>query len=354
MRLRSGAPSHGDGAIHLATRGERLRIERAQFDTETTTLRGDLFDLARAALADAAQSAAATRELDTGHRASAPAVTHDGVGLPAGGCEISFESEIPLRSGLAGSTALLVALMQALACWRGAVLAPFELAERARRVEAERMKITCGFGDQYMTVFGGFRHLDFRGKAFATPDRPGPLASVESIPLDPSTLPFVLAGTGVRHSSSAVHTPIRARWLAGERAVVDGQARIAELAALGRRALLDGAFDRFGALMNENHAVTRALGGSGESNERLISAALAAGALGAKLAGAGDGGTVVALARVGEPSRVEAALREAGAAALFRLNDVPGVLVEPETANPFDASRSSDAFESTHGRGDPA
>ena len=77
--------------------------------------------------------------------------------------------------------------------------------------------------------------------------------------------------------------------------------------------------------MNENHAIQRDLGGSGESNEALIRAALEAGALGAKLAGAGDGGTIVALAAPSEIEPLEAALEAAGAARLVRPSLEPGV-----------------------------
>jgi mevalonate kinase len=80
--------------------------------------------------------------------------------------------------------------------------------------------------------------------------------------------------------------------------------------------------------MNENHSIQRDLGGSGESNERLIAAALKAGALGAKLAGAGDGGTIIALWPRPDTAPLEQALHEAGASAVYRLEVVPGVTVE--------------------------
>jgi mevalonate kinase len=80
--------------------------------------------------------------------------------------------------------------------------------------------------------------------------------------------------------------------------------------------------------MNENHAIQRDLGGSGESNERLIAAAVAAGALGAKLAGAGDGGTIIALWPDEDATPLEAALREAGATAIYRPEITPGATIE--------------------------
>ena len=78
--------------------------------------------------------------------------------------------------------------------------------------------------------------------------------------------------------------------------------------------------------MNENHAIQRNLGGSGAANERLIQAALDNGALGAKLAGAGDGGTIIALHP--EPEHLGNLLSQAGAARILRLRPVAGARLE--------------------------
>jgi mevalonate kinase len=82
--------------------------------------------------------------------------------------------------------------------------------------------------------------------------------------------------------------------------------------------------------MNENHAIQRDLGGSGESNEKLIAAALEAGALGAKLAGAGHGGTIIALWPWSDTTRLEEALHRAGASQIYRLQVAPGVTIDQD------------------------
>ncbi|HVP27561.1 MAG TPA: hypothetical protein VMW35_00195 [Myxococcota bacterium] len=284
-------------ATRLATGGAECAVDGPR----DLAPRGDPFDLARVVLAAGAE-------------------------LP--GAHVAYESEIPLQSGLAGSTALVVALLFALARWRGAALSLHALAEEARRIEAEGLGVTCGFGDQYMAAFGGLAYLDFRGKAPRDDLARQPYATVEPLAGHVPALPFVLADTGVRHSSDRVHRPIRERWLAGEREVVSGYERVAELAREGKRVLLAADWPRLGALMDENHAVQRGFGGSGESNERLIAAARGAGALGAKLAGAGQGGTIVALVDEAERGKVERALREAGASAVHRPAPVDGVRLE--------------------------
>jgi len=249
------------------------------------------------------------------------------LGLERPPFSVSYGSEIPRQSGMAGSTALVVALVHAVDTWFGRARSRSQLAETAREIEARGMGIQCGFVDQYACSHGGLRHVDLRGKSFEECD-PAPFATVEDLGADVSALPFWLAYTGVRHSSDGVHRPLRARWLAREAAVVDGYERIAQLGVLGKSALQRGDWAALGACMNENHAIQRDLGGSGESNERLIAAARKAGALGAKLAGAGDGGTIVALWTAADAAPLEAALRGAGAAALFRPAIVRGVSVD--------------------------
>jgi galactokinase/mevalonate kinase-like predicted kinase len=284
-----------DGTL-VATAGEERRVEGAS----DLALRGDRFDVARAVLA--------------------------GVGPPLPRARIRYATEVPLGSGLAGSTALVVALLRALQAWRGEEPPTLHLlAEQAREIERRRLGVTCGYVDPYLCVFGGLRHVEFAGKTPEGSFESEPFATVETVE---APLPFVLAFTGRSHSSDGVHRPIRARWLAGEPDVRHAMERSAELGRLGKRALLLGAWDELGRLMSENHRLVRAIGGSGASNERLIEAALAAGALGAKLAGAGDGGTVVALWTAPDAGPLEAALRRAGAAALYRPSPQPGVRLE--------------------------
>jgi galactokinase/mevalonate kinase-like predicted kinase len=292
----------------LETGGQTCEIK----DRSDLRPQGDHFDLARAIL--------------------------DYMRLPPLNCHIGYESEIPLRSGLAGSTALVVALVKALLVWQGEPeTSPYQLAEKARYIELNYLKVVCGYQDAYMCTFGGLNYMDFRGKQFYRDAEAELFATIEPLSVYAPHLPFVLGFTGVRHASSAVHKPIRERWLEGEAAVVDSYRRMTELARMGKKAILTGDWPRLGQLMNENHSIQRALGGSGDSNEKLIAAALEAGALGAKLAGAGDGGTIIALWPRSDTSRLEKTLQDAGASAIYRPESVPGVMVEKETTEALES-----------------
>jgi len=284
----------------LETAGQECRIA----SRDDLRPRGDRFDLPRAIL--------------------------DYMRLPPLACHVRYESEIPLRSGMSGSTALVVALLQALLAWQGQYPHTYQLAERARHIELNYLRVVCGYQDAYMCTFGGLNYMDFRGKQFYREAEAELFATIEPLSAYCPELPFVLGFTGVRHASGQVHKPLRERWLEGESAVVEGYERITEIARTGKKALLVADWPLMGRLMKENHAIQRDLGGSGESNERLIAAALEAGALGAKLAGAGHGGTIIALWPWPDATQLEEALHEAGASAIYRLKVAPGAMIEKD------------------------
>jgi galactokinase/mevalonate kinase-like predicted kinase len=210
----------------------------------------------------------------------------------------------------------------------GLSLNRWEIAEAAHKIEFEGMNVTCGFQDQYMAVFGGLNCMEFRGKDPKS-ETPDPLfATVEPLAQYVPALPMLLANTGVAHHSGTVHKPLRQRWIEGDREVVEGYERIQSLAREGKKALLRADWECLGAMMNEQHAIQRDLGGSGEANERLIRAALAAGAWGAKLAGAGGGGTILLLHP--DPEKAADPMMAAGAARILTIVPSEGLVVESE------------------------
>jgi galactokinase/mevalonate kinase-like predicted kinase len=244
-------------------------------------------------------------------------------------CHLKCWSDIPFQAGLSGSTAMVVAGVAALLHHRRQKANLYYLAELARSVELNHLNIVCGYQDQYMAAFGGLNYMDFRDKEFYREVFSEPFASVESlVPHCAAMPPVILAHTGVRHNSGAVHRPIRERWLDGERAVRDAYVRVARLARDGKKAILAGDWNRLGAVMNENHEIQRGLGGSGPENERLVAAALEAGAIAAKLAGAGNGGTIIALHP--RPTELAEPLLAAGAHRILYVQPAPGVRREPD------------------------
>ncbi len=245
-------------------------------------------------------------------------------------------TDVPRQSGLGGSSLLVIltlAAMRAAYELDPLVHNDYVLAELTQRTEASDLGITCGYADRYVPIFGGLSYIDYRGKLFQRPVNEEPYATYERLDAYVSRLPLVICSTGVVRDSGDVHGVMRSRYLqeyaAWERRngcgnelpfmvrTMDG---VGATAWRGKIALLRGDWETFGALMNENHRLVNEMmlhcgfaGGAGHEGNRLIHAALDAGALGAKLTGAGGGGSVFALARPGEEERIAAVFRQVAA-----------------------------------------
>jgi galactokinase/mevalonate kinase-like predicted kinase len=247
-----------------------------------------------------------------------------------GGVRIATWTDIPRHSGLGGSSVLALLALAGLRAFYELdprIHNDYVLAELCQRVEAEELGITCGYADRYVPLFGGLAYLDYRGKLHHKPIAQEPFVTYERLDAWVSDLPLVVAFTGVVRESGDVHSVMRGRYLrehaSYERGgckpfMIEVMERVGATAWRGKMALLRQDWEEFGRLMRENHGLVDEMmtycglpGGAGEANNVLILAALAAGALGAKLTGAGSGGSVFALARPGCEEELVEALRAA-------------------------------------------
>jgi galactokinase/mevalonate kinase-like predicted kinase len=243
--------------------------------------------------------------------------------------EIRCWSDIPPNAGLSSSSALLVAALRATDAWLGRQYRFHEFAERAREIEFSRMKIICGFQDFYATASGGLSYLDFRGKAEWREADIDPFATVEPLPTEADSIPMVLAHTGRQRDSGETHRPLRERWVKGDPAVRAAMERLASIARHGKRYVLAGDWITVAEQMNEAHVHMASVDGSGPENDALIELAIRLGARGAKLAGAGKGGTIIALHE--EPQFFAKKLLANRVESAFAINRlVPGVVLHPD------------------------
>lgn len=264
------------------------------------------------------------------------------------GVKISTWTDIPRQSGLAGSSVFVLLTLAGLRAFYE--LNPqfhndYMLGEITQRVESQELHITCGFADRYVPLFGGIAYLDYRGKLYHRPVAEEPLVTYERLDLWVKALPLVAVATGIARDSGDVHGKMRPRYIAEYDAWTAGGGECPpmvefmrgawETAWRGKIALLQGDLEAFGRLMNENHHRVNQMmeycgftDGAGWANNLLIETALENGALGAKLTGAGGGGSVFALVRPGEEERMmhiwEKTAKEAGldAAQIYRLDIV--------------------------------
>jgi D-glycero-alpha-D-manno-heptose-7-phosphate kinase len=216
-----------------------------------------------------------------------------------GGVEITTLADIPSAgSGLGSSSAVTVGLLQALFTYQGRQLTAEELADRACMIEIDRCRKPIGKQDQYAAAYGGVCDIHFG---------PGDRVVVDQLALAPDVRRHVqdellLFFTGTTRSANTILGEQTAN--IADRLVQLAQLRdLAGEAAAGLRA---GDVDALGAALNKSWTAKRELA-SGVSNSQIdeaVEAALAAGASGAKVTGAGGGGFLLVVCPLENQRRV--------------------------------------------------
>jgi len=236
------------------------------------------------------------------------------------GVQIATWTEVPRQSGLGGSSLFVLLTLAGLRLHYqldSLQHNDYILGELTQRVEAKELDITCGYADRYVPLFGGLAYIDYRGKLYQKTLHDEPYSTYER--LDPwiDELPLVAISSGVKRDSGDVHGQMRPLYIKEHDAWLANGGDIPpmvvwmhtawESAWRGKIALLRRDWEAFGDLMNKNHhAVDEMMtysgfpNGAGEVNNLLIKTALDNGAFGAKLTGAGGGGSVFAITQPGE------------------------------------------------------
>jgi len=215
---------------------------------------------------------------------------------------IRISSNIPMARGLGSGTAVTTAILRALAAYYDRALTSEQLSALVYEVEKLHHGTPSGIDN---TVIVYQQPIYFRRGAEVTRLSLG------------CPLRLLIADSGVVSSTRRVVEHVRKCWQAQperyER-LFDDVGAIAERA---RHALEHGDLPAVGELMNENQQLLTSLGVSSAELERLVSAARGAGALGAKLSGAGWGGCMLALVEPHSEASVRQSLCAAGATAVM-------------------------------------
>jgi len=192
--------------------------------------------------------------------------------------DVSVEAALPSRSGLGSSAALAIAVARAIAQARGRD----DEAARAAAAEAE-------------TVFHGTASgIDQAAAASGAIGRFRRSEGWREVPVL-QAMPLCVGLTGRPRDTRAQVEAVR-RLRERTPVVTTVIEALGALVAPAERALAVGDIDDLGRLLDVAHGLLAALRVSSPELDAMVHAARAAGAVGAKLTGAGGGGAVIALA----------------------------------------------------------
>jgi D-glycero-alpha-D-manno-heptose-7-phosphate kinase len=224
------------------------------------------------------------------------------------GVEIVSMADIPAGTGLGSSGSFTVGLLRALYAFKREHVSANALAEEACHIEINLLGRPGGKQDQYISAFGGLTCFEFC---------PDDRVHVSPLVISQATLHdldehLMLYFTGYSRDADTMLADQKQRSEAGERSMMDNLAAIASLGSHIKGALESGDTLAFAALMNEHWQLKRrrSPGMSTSDTDRWYEVAMANGALGGKLVGAGAGGFLLFYAT--EPARLREALATEG------------------------------------------
>lgn len=245
----------------------------------------------------------------------------------ARGVHMVTSCDSPVGAGIAGSSALNVAVCAALARWRGWSLDGEPLLQVAMNVEARAIGVPTGAQDYRPALYGGVSAVELNA------------SGVQRVALDVDTAALtsrlVLAYTGASRQSGINNWDIFKKHLDGDAQVFEHFERIRDAALATRAALSAGDWPEVGRQIALEWATRKRLapGVTTPTIDALIERAASAGSLAAKVCGAGGGGCLVCFCEPTRRRTVADALTAAGARVLEFSVDPVGLQVTGTTSH---------------------
>jgi glucuronokinase len=197
-----------------------------------------------------------------------------GIELPNRNFTIEYESTIPLRLGMGGSSAIIIAALRALCQYYSVEIPPGLQAKLALETETKELGVPAGPQDRVIQVYEGLVYMDFArnlmdSRGYGEYER-----------LDPSLLPNVYLAyrTSLSEGTEVFHTNVRERWNAGDSGVRGAMEEWANYAARGREALLTGDVATLGELIDANFDLRAKIYNISKGNLEMIQTARSVGA----------------------------------------------------------------------------
>ncbi|HMC77246.1 MAG TPA: hypothetical protein VKH34_08930 [Vicinamibacterales bacterium] len=244
----------------------------------------------------------------------------------AEGIELTTRSDSPVGAGIAGSSALNIAVCGALNAWSGGHRTADEIFQIAMNVEAQAIDVPTGVQDYRPAYYGGISAVELG------------VNGVRRVALDvkPEELQsrLALAYTNASRNSGINNWDVTKRHIDGDAGVQLSFARIRDIAAAMRAALERCDWPEVGRQIGAEWENRKKLapGVTTPEIDSMLGAARRAGAISGKVCGAGGGGCLFCFAEPGAIPAVRKALADSGARVLDFTIDAKGLLIKREAA----------------------
>ena len=231
------------------------------------------------------------------------------MGIDGGFLELTSMADIPAGTGLGSSGSFTTALLKALHAYKKDLVPNTELAAEACEIEINRLREPVGKQDQYIAALGGITCFNFHkdGRVEAAPVK---ISEESRYNLEDNLLLFF---TGYSRSAGSILKDQNDKSKQDDKAMLDNLHFTKDLGYASQKAIESGNLREFARLMDEHWQRKRSRS-SGMSNPKInewYDMAIANGALGGKLIGAGGGGFLMFYAEEGK-ARLRHAMRQAG------------------------------------------
>jgi glucuronokinase len=210
----------------------------------------------------------------------------NGIELENRNFTLEYESSVPQRLGLGGSSAIITASLRALCRYYDLDIPLPIQANLVLETETRELNVPAGLQDRVVQAYQGLVYMDFArnlmdARGYGEYER-----------LDPDLMPnvYVAYRTSLSEGTEVFHGNLGERWRRGDPQVVEAMKTWAGYAAEGRECLLRRDYRRLGELIDANFDLRASIYPIDQGNLEMIHTARKAGA---SANFAGSGGAIV-------------------------------------------------------------
>jgi glucuronokinase len=207
---------------------------------------------------------------------------NNAIKLPERNFTVRYTSDIPRLVGLSGSSAICTAMLKALQKFYDVEI-PLEYAPTlCLEAERDELGIQCGLQDRVIQIYGGCVFMDFKQELVESTGH----GMYERLNTDLLPKLYISYDPARAEISGVYHKKLRVLFEEKKSDIVAAMSEFADIARLGRDALLKGSHEEFSALVNANFDLRDRIFNVAEANRLMVMTARKTGAS-AKFAGSG-------------------------------------------------------------------